>query len=170
SKVPRVNPRGRGGGGPRPPAPPALASGENTYTAVATQASSLGNPAGESAPVTFTVNTNPPTVTLIAPQSPSNNATPSFTGTASDSTPVTVKIYSGPKAEGNLAATATATTIGIGGQWSSGAPSHPLADGEYTAIAVQQSSLGNAAGVSAPVSLMVDTTPPAVNIAKPPNG
>src|SRR5262249_30231984 len=34
----------------------------------------------------------------------------------------------------------------------------------------QQSSLGNAAGVSAPVSLMVDTTPPAVNIAKPPNG
>jgi hypothetical protein len=161
-----------GNGGPwtSTAATPALASGESTYTAVATQASSLGNPAGESAPVTFTVNTNPPTVTLVAPKSPSNNSTPSFTGTASDSTPVTVRIYSGPKAEGNLATTAIATTIGAGGQWSSGAPSHALADGEYTAIAVQQSSLGNAAGLSAPVRFTVDTTPPAVHIATPPNG
>jgi hypothetical protein len=65
---------------------------------------------------------------------------------------------------------ATATTVGGGGQWSSGAPSHALADGEYTAVAVQQSSLGNAAGLSAPVGFAIDTTPPAVHVATPPNG
>jgi hypothetical protein len=161
---------GNGGAWTSSVATPALANGENTYTAVAVQESSLGNPPGESARVSFTVNTNPPAVTLAAPPSPSNNTAPTFTGTASDSTPVTVKIYAGLKAEGTVAATATAATIGSGGQWSSGAPSHALADGEYTAIAVQQSSLGNAAGLSGPVSFAVDTTPPAVAIAKPPNG
>jgi hypothetical protein len=143
---------------------------EGTYTAQASQPSSLGNPTGKSKAVTFTVVTAPPTVTLNQPPSPSKNATPSFGGTATDSTPVTVKIYSGPKAEGNPAATAAATTIGIGGLWSSGTASHALADGGYTAIAVQQSSLGNPAGVSGPVSFTVDTTPPAVKIETPPNG
>jgi hypothetical protein len=143
---------------------------EGTYTAQASQPSSLGNPTGKSQAVTFTVVTAPPTVTLNQPASPSKNTTPSFSGTATDSTPVTVKVYSGPKVEGDLAATATATTIGGHREWSSGAPSHALIDGEYTAIAVQQSSLGNPAGVSAPVSFTVDTTPPAVHIETPPNG
>jgi len=65
---------------------------DGTYTALATQT----NPAAEtgtSAPVTFTVDTKPPVVTLTGPPSPSNNTKPSFTGSASDTTPVTVKIY-----------------------------------------------------------------------------
>jgi len=43
---------------------PALATGEHTYTAVATQTSPLGNPEGKSNTVTFTVNTEPPKVEL----------------------------------------------------------------------------------------------------------
>src|ERR1019366_9320761 len=80
-------------------ASPALPSGQ--YTAVASQPSSLGNPAGVSGPVTFTVETAAPTVTLNAPAARSNDTTPAFTGKASDSPPVTVNIYAGATATGS---------------------------------------------------------------------
>ena len=129
---------------------------------MAIQKSSIGNPDGRSAPVTFTVNTSPPAVTLATPKSPSNITAPTFTGTASDSTPVTVEIYAGSKAEGTLVATATATPIA--GQWSS-APSTPaLASGIYTAIAVQPSSIGNPSGKSSPETFVVDTSSPKVTL------
>src|SRR2546423_1520421 len=95
---------------------PALPSGQ--YTAIATQESSLGNPSGVSEPVTFTVETAAPRVTLDQPQSPSNDTTPSFTGTASDTTSVVIQIYAGATAEGSVVSTATAT--GTGGGWTSG--------------------------------------------------
>ncbi len=76
-------------------ATPALPSGRHTFTAFATQASEIGNAAGRSAPVTFVVDTEPPTVTLQAPPSPSSDTTPSFSGTASEATPVTVEIFEG---------------------------------------------------------------------------
>ena len=64
------------------------------YTATATQTSSLtGNPSGTSAPVSFVVDTNPPTVTLEEPEPQlSNNATPSFSGAASEGEQGTKKI------------------------------------------------------------------------------
>ena len=65
--------------------------------------------------VTFVINTEPPEVGLNAVKTPSNNTKPSFSGTASESLPVTVKIYKGSKPEGTLAATAEASVTS--GKW-----------------------------------------------------
>src|SRR5262249_23588056 len=143
---------------------PQLADG--TYTAQATQSDLAGN-SGHSEPVTFVVDTSSPTVTLTGPPSPSNNTTPSFSGTASDSTQVTVNIYAGSKAEGTTVATATATPSG--NNWSPGEASAALAEGTYTAQATQASSLGNAPGKSEAVTFTVDTTPPEVSLSPVPS-
>src|SRR2546422_5274831 len=84
---------------------------------IATQPSPLGNPAGVSEPVTFTVDTAAPRVTLDSPALRSNNTAPSFTGSASDTTPITVQIYAGSTAKGSVISTATATPEG--GSWTS---------------------------------------------------
>jgi hypothetical protein len=144
-------------------ASPALTSGE--YTAVATQPSSFGNPAGVSSPVRFEVDTSSPTVTLTQPAPLSNQATPSFTGTATALTTVTVEIYKGATVSGSVVATATAT--GTGGIWSSGKASPALPSGQYTAVATQPSPLGNPAGVSAPVTFTVETAAPKVTLVAP---
>jgi hypothetical protein len=156
---------GTGGGWSSGEASPALSSG--TYTAIATQPSSLGNPAGKSNSVTFTINTASPTVTLTGPPSPSNNTKPSFSGEASDSTTVTVKIYEGSKVEGTVVSTATAS--GTGGGWSSGEANPALSSGTYTAIATQPSSLGNPAGKSNSVTFTIDTASPTVTLTGPPS-
>ncbi|HEX4188763.1 MAG TPA: Ig-like domain-containing protein [Solirubrobacteraceae bacterium] len=145
-----------------------LASG--TYTATATQKSSLGNPDGTSSTVTFVVNTSPPTVTLSAPPSPSNNAKPTFTGTASDTTTVTVTIWAGVHATGSPIATATGTPD-AGGSWTSGAPSHELLKTKqiYTAVATEPSSIGNPSGASAPIHFEVDPGAPTVTLNAPPS-
>jgi hypothetical protein len=133
--------------------PQALMDG--TYTARATQT----NPASETgvSTVTFTVDTVAPTVTLNSPESPSDNTTPSFTGIASDITPITVTIHDGATATGTLVSTATAAGTGAG--WKSSDASPALSAGEYTAVAVEDSSLGNPAGRSGPVTFTV-TSPP----------
>jgi hypothetical protein len=129
---------------------------DGTYTAQATQT----NPASETgvSTVTFTVDTVAPTVTLNSPESPSDDTTPSFAGTASDITPVTVTIHDGATAAGTLVSTATAAGTGAG--WKSSDASPALSAGEYTAVAVQDSSLGNPAGRSGPVTFTI-TPPPA---------
>jgi hypothetical protein len=145
----------------------ALPSG--SYTAQATQPSSVGNAEGQSATVTFEVDTSSPTVTLVQPKSPSNNTAPVFTGTASGKLPVTIHIYLGATATGSAVSTATATVIGAGGAWSSSAAKPALAVGTttYTAVATQESPLGNLAGSSAPFTFTVDTTPPKLTLAQP---
>ena len=85
--------------------------------------------------MTFVVDTEPPKVTLNQPPSPSKDRTPTFTGTGSDNTLVTVHIYAGSKPEGTEVASATAA--GTGGAWESKAASPQLADGEYSAVATQ---------------------------------
>ena len=141
-------------------ASPPLPSGQ--YTAVASQESSLGNPIGTSESRTFEVDTASPKVTLDAPESPSNNTTPTFAGQASESAPVTIQIYAGPSAEGTVVATAAAT--GNGGEWTSGHASPALPSGEYTAVASQRSLLGNPAGTSEPRTFEVDTASPTVTL------
>ena len=55
---------------------------------MAEQESSLsGNPTGRSNEVHFVVDTRSPVVTLNALPTPSNDATPTFSGTATDKTP-----------------------------------------------------------------------------------
>src|SRR5205807_1905246 len=102
----------------------------------------------------------------------------SFTGTASDITPVTIKIYEGEGTGGKLLATASAS--GTGGSWTSGPASAELPAGNhvFTATATQASSIsGNPEGTSAPASLTgnpegksaeilftIDTKAPAVSM------
>ncbi len=144
-------------------ASPPLAAGEHTFTAVATQASPLGNPEGKSAPVTFTVDTNPPTVTLTQPTSPSNNRKPTFSGKASEGSKVVVHVFEGPTEVGSASTTAS------GGLWSTGAlsPELPPGDHTYTAVAKEESLLGNPEGESTVVSFTVDTDPPPVTLNQP---
>jgi PKD domain len=117
-------------------------------------------------PVMFTADAAAPKVTLNSPASPSNNPTPSFTGTASNTTPVTVHIYAGAAAKGTVVSTATAT--GTGAAWASGNASPALSSGQYTAVATQANSLlGDSAGKSGPVTFTV-TPPPVVTPAEAP--
>ena len=140
----------------------ALKSGE--YTAIATEPSSLGNQPGKSSPDTFIVDTSSPKVVLTAPTSPSNDRTPSFTGTASANTEVVVHIYEGTKAEGTEVSKATAT--GTGAAWTSGQAGTALATGKHTfaAVATQESPLGNPEGKSNVVTFVVNTNPPTVTL------
>ncbi|TMK98109.1 MAG: hypothetical protein E6G34_10600 [Actinobacteria bacterium] len=144
---------------------PPLADG--TYTAIARQVSSVDFLEGVSEPVTFEIDTQPPTVTLRPPPSPSNDAAPSFSGTASEATEVTVEVFEGPKPEGRIVATARAAPIS--GSWTSGAAAPALGDGTFTAIATQPSAIGNPPGWSAPVKFVVDTKPPTVTLDTPPS-
>ncbi len=144
---------------------PALVSGE--YTAVAVQESGLGNGLGKSGQVTFIVNTAPPSVKLEAPVSPSKDTTPSFKGTTSEGGEVKVSIYVGSSASGTPVSTAVAHPS-VAGAWSSGAAGTALVSGEYTAVAVQESSLGNGPGTSEPVTFVVNTEAPKVSLEGPP--
>jgi hypothetical protein len=146
---------------------PELKEGIHEYTAVATQKSSIGNPAGTSAPVHFIVDTNAPAVTLSSPPLWSNNPALSFSGTASERTPVTVDVYAGAEPTGPVVATATAA--GTGTAWGSGPASPALKDGEYTATATQTSSVGDP-GDSPPVTFIIDTVLPPVTLTSPANG
>ena len=141
----------------------ALPSGKHVFTAVASEESSLGNGTGVSTPETFEVNTLPPAVTLAEVSKLSNNTKPSFKGTASETKPVTVEIYEGTIAEDKEVSKVTATVSG--GDWSSGeAPALPIGKHMFTAVAIEESSLGNSNGESIPITFEVNTLPPAVSL------
>ena len=103
---------------------------DGTYTAVAEQSELLGEPFPPSLPVTFTVDTTPPSVSLNAVASPTKDPTPTLEGSAGtaagDDEEVTVEIFSGQNV------VASATVGGGGGSWSF-TPSH-LSDGTYTEV------------------------------------
>ena len=109
----------------------------------------------------------PPVVTMEAPATKSNDPTPSFKGTATDTTPVIVEIYKGSTATGSPYVSATAPAPGAGGAWISGA-TPTLPSGKYTAVAVQESSInGNPAGKSKAFPFTVDTEAPSVSLNAP---
>jgi Bacterial Ig-like domain len=129
-----------------------------TYTARARQTNTASQ-TGMSAPVTFTVNTPPPSVTLNSPENPTSNITPSFAGTASGIKPVNVEIHAGATTKGSVVATATGA-VG-GGNWSSSAASPALPIGQYTAVATEEGALaGDPTGRSAPATFTVALAPP----------
>ncbi len=142
------------------------------YTAQAAQ-TNLASETGTSSPVIFAVATAQsvaPTVTLDSLTSPSSNTRPSFTGTASALTPVTVQIHAGVTARGTVVSAATAT--GSGARWISVDASPALSIGQYTAVATQAGSLlGHPIGRSEPVTFTVSSpTPGAVASIGPPVG
>lgn len=144
-----------------PAVSPALENG--TYTVIASEASSLDNPEGKSLPATFKVNISAPTVTLAQPTTPSNNTAPSFTGTASEGTKVTVKVYEGEHPEGKPVGETSANPVDEA--WTSGTVQLATSGKHiYTAIATEPSSIGNGEGDSLPATFTVDTTSPTVTL------
>jgi hypothetical protein len=137
-----------------------LAQGQ--YTALVEQTNTALE-TGESGPVTFTIDTTPPAVTISAVGSPTKEATPTLTGdaglAAGDLPTVTVTVYEGATASGTVVASANVS--GASGTWSYQTPH--LADGTYTAQATQRDEAGNV-GTSAAVTFRVDTTPPVVTL------
>ena len=109
--------------------------------------------------------------TLNPPQSPSNNTTPSFSGTTSSPiyeqweqfNPVTVRIYAAVEGKQGLEVQALETPMFLGSVWTAG-PAQALAPGTYTALAEQFGER------SSPAAFTIDTTPPVVRITSPANG
>ncbi len=136
---------------------------DGAYTARAVGKDSAGN-IGESSTVTFTVDTVAPSVTLESVASPSNDTTPTLKGSAGvaagDDASVEVAIYKGSVASGTPAR--SETVVPNGGSWTY-TPAPPLAEGTYTAQAVQEDKAGNV-GKSTPVTFTVDTTPPVLTV------
>ena len=142
-----------------------LPSGKHTFSAYAMEKSGLGNAEGQSKTVTFEVNTEPPAVSLESQPLITPEKTPSFSGTASETQQVTVEVFKGPKAVGTAVAK-VAGTVSAGRYKTSAIPTE-LAKGEYTAIASEPSSLGNATGYSAPVTWEVEPEAPLIKITPP---
>ncbi len=133
---------------------------DGTYTAQASQIDDAGN-TGISGPVTFKIDATPPSVSMNALASPTNNATPSLTGTAGvasgDHASVTVTIHEGSSLAGKTVTSGSPAVLA--GAWSF--TSAQLADGTYTAQVAQSDEAGNV-GTSSPMTFVVDTTAPAV--------
>jgi large repetitive protein len=149
---------------------PALADG--IYTAQAEQADE--NPfavTGVSAPVTFTVDTAPPLVTLTSPVAGVflETSTPTLSGGAGaaawDSGLITVRIHKGSSLAGELITPPASVPLSAE-TWSYAAPHLP--DGVYTAQAEQSDDAGHK-GSSAAVSFTVDTISPALTLEAPAN-
>jgi hypothetical protein len=138
----------------------ALADGQ--YTAVAEQINAASE-TGASAPVTFTVDTTAPAVSINAPSASTKEPEPTLTGglgvEAGDLPSVAVTIYEGSSVAGKLVTFGSATVTAA--TWSYTAPH--LANGTYTAQASQSDEAGNIA-TSAAVTFRVDTTKPLVTM------
>jgi hypothetical protein len=133
------------------------------YTAVAEQ-TNIEPPAGQSAAVTFTVDTTAPAVSLGSVPSPTSDSTPTLAGGAGtavgDDPTVAVRIYEGGSASGSPVRSVEGAVSGS--TWTAG-PVATLPDGVYTAQASQGDEAGNT-GMSAAVTFTVDTTAPTVTI------
>jgi large repetitive protein len=150
---------------------PSSALADGTYTVQATQADAAGN-ISSSSPQTFVVDTTPPAVTLTAPVKGAYvpTSTPALSGAAGsapgDANTVTVNLYPGATPSGSPSQTLNAPVSG--GSWSV-RPTAGLADGTWTAQAVQFDWAGNRTSTT-PTTFTVDTTPPAVTLTSPSSG
>ena len=146
--------------------PSALKDG--TYTATVRQEDEAGN-LGEAEPVTFTVDTTPPLVSISSPGAITKDSSPTLTGTAGsalgDLPTVLVVVHKGSSTAGSVAAQ---QLVAAGeGAWSYTTPA--LADGTYTAQVFEQDEAGND-GHGVPVTFVIDTTPPAISVMAPSYG
>ncbi len=139
-----------------------------TYTAVAEQ-TSLESGDGQSAPVTFTIDTVAPDVTLAAPAALLATSTPTLHGgagaAAGDLPTVSLVVHRGSSLSGTVA---EETMIEAQGEaWSTQLAALP--DGIYTAQ-VSQSDLAGNVGTSESATFKIDTTAPAPAISSPSYG
>ena len=153
---------------------PALDPDEQ-YTVRATQTNAFGS-TGTSAARTFVVDTTAPVVGLTtpAPGSVVSTGTPAFAGTAGkltatattskDTSPVTVRLYSGTGTGGTLLQTRTATVNQTTGAYTVNA-SPTLPSGTYTAQVTQTDGAGNIS--LTPASTFTVSLAPAVTVTSP---
>ncbi len=140
---------------------------DGIYTAQAEQTDSTPfSQTGVSSPITFTVDTTAPTVTLTSPADDTfvKTSEPTLSGSAEGfawDDPVTVAIHEGASLTGKLVASGS---VPAGTTWSYAAPD--LSDGVYTAEASQDDEGGHT-GTSSAVTFTVDTTPPALTLETP---
>ncbi|AWN43005.1 Ig-like domain-containing protein [Methylobacterium durans] len=136
----------------------ALADGPAAITATATDAAGNSGPA--SAAVTLTVDTVAPGTPTLAATGPTNDSTPTITGTAEPGTLVTIS-------NGNVVI-GTANADGAGNF--SFTPGTALGDGSYNLTATATDAAGNAGAPSAPVTLVIDTAAPLAPTLTSPGG
>ncbi|WP_238178691.1 Ig-like domain-containing protein [Methylobacterium oxalidis] len=132
-----------------------LAEGAYTLTAVARDA--VGNASPASAPLALQLDLTAPGVPAIAPLAPTNDNTPTITGTADAGTLVTIS---------NGATVLGTATAGADGTFSF-TPGTALPDGTASLTATARDAAGNVSGPSAAVSLVVDTGLPAAPVLAP---
>jgi large repetitive protein len=144
---------------------PLLPLQDGRYTAVAEQVNAESG-VGTSAPVSFTVDTAAPSVSIVSPGVLTKTPSPTLTGSAGeaegDLPTVTVAIHEGASITGTVVAEQVVAVEG--GSWSY-VPA-ALKDGIYTASVSQEDEAGNT-GEAVPVTFILDTTPPLVSIASP---
>jgi hypothetical protein len=138
--------------------------GQGSYVARATQTDSAHNE-GASGGVAFTIDTTPPSVTIVEKiPSPSNNTEPTLSGGAGvlseDEPAVQVLVYRGASATGSALKTVAATVSA--GSWQAKVPH--LEDGQFTAVAQQRDRAGNL-GHSGELHFAIDTGKPEVSLA-----
>jgi hypothetical protein len=144
-----------------------LADGTYVATAVQTESFSELKNEGKSNPVSFTIDTTPPQVTLTAPANGSSTSASSVTasggaGTASGDVPsVSVELFAG----GSVGSPPQETlVVGAGSTWS--ATFEGLAPGTYTVQATQSDHVGNTR-TSPPATFTVTAPPPPPPPASP---
>ncbi|HEX7298603.1 MAG TPA: Ig-like domain-containing protein, partial [Solirubrobacteraceae bacterium] len=131
----------------------------------AQDAAGNGNTSSTSTDNSVTYDATAPALTLTTPAngSATNDTTPTISGAAgnaaTDSSTVTVKIYSGTGTGGTVLQTLTPTRSGA--TWTTTAAT--LAQGTYTVQATQTDTAGNVA-TSAANTFTVDTTAPTVTV------
>jgi hypothetical protein len=147
---------------------PVSALAPGVYTAQAEQEGIELGELGKSAPVTFTVDTTPPQVTLTSPANGSStiNTSPLISGSvgtaAGDLPEVTVQLFAGSTA--GSAALESLTVQASGAGWSTTLGG--LRPGTYTVRGEQLDGAGNL-GLTSPVTFTI-TTPPAPPPPPPP--
>ena len=130
---------------------PGTALSDGTHVISSNASDGSGNTSTASSSLTVLVDTNTPGVPTISATSPTNDSTPTFTGTAEAVTIVTIL---------SDGATLGQATADGGGNYSF-TPSAAFSDGSFTITATAADSAGNTSGASDGLSLVVDTAAPA---------
>ena len=136
---------------------------DGSHTIIATDTDEAGNTGPASDPIVIVVDTTPPAApTITSPTSggaPTQDTTPTIAGTSDPAEAggtVTVT-------ETTTGATVCTAVIQSDGSWSC-TPSAPLGDGTHTLAATATDVAGNTGPASTPVTIQVDTTPPAAPV------
>jgi uncharacterized repeat protein (TIGR01451 family)/LPXTG-motif cell wall-anchored protein len=130
-------------------------SAEGTYAVIATEKDPAGNTT-PSAPVSFTVDTTPPSLSATSPPL-TNDATPPISGKSDQPDGATVTVTRpDPANPGQSLAVCTATVTS--GAWTC-SPATGLPDGSYTFTATTVDAAHNSTSTS--TTTVIDATPPA---------